>query len=175
MQPRHTSPAQASPRRTRVRSRTALYAVMLLLLPLSACDLWPFDDGRGGQGTATKTISQFDRSPKACPTACAMASASKHELALIFGSKKLPSNLEWGRPYVDGPGFKAFNECMDGDTENSARESECLKVAHTACIDACVNEETRRITKKHRRHQGRDEARKRARKKEVLKAQEPKP
>jgi len=122
-----------------------------------------------------KKPSLFEQSPKACPTACAMASASKHELTLLFGSRDLPTELEWGRPYVDGPGFKAFTACIGDDHESSGRTPECLKAAHAACIETCVAEETARITRKGERHQGRDEARRKAREKKAVKPKAPSP
>lgn len=94
-----------------------------------------------------------------------MASASKHELTLLFGSKEPPDKLAWGRPYVDGPGFETFSTCIGKDEDDLERVDECLKVAHQACIAACVEAETTRINHKGERHHGRDEARKKARNK----------
>ena len=167
MQRRPPTSARTNATRVLTRSTITAFASLLLVLPLSACDLWPFDDEPKHQQSGAASQSPFARSAATCPTACAMASASKHELKLLLGTDKLPAELEWGRPYVDGAGFQAFNACVGQQTDDSERTAECLQVAHTACIKACEKEETARLTRKSARHQGRDEARKKARQKKA--------
>ena len=150
------------------RSKVSLLAPILLALLLGGCDFWPFGQSRSNAPTQDANPSPFARSASACPTACAMASASKHELTLLLGSEKLPSELEWGRPYVDGAGFQAFSKCIGEETENQERIAECLKEAHDACINACQQEERARVARKKERHHGRDEARRKARQKESV-------
>ena len=155
------------------RSKVSLLAPILLALLLGGCDFWPFGQSRSNAPTQDANPSPFARSASACPTACAMASASKHELTLLLGSEKLPSELEWGRPYVDGAGFQAFSKCIGEETESQERIAECLKEAHDACINACQQEERARVARIKERHHGRDEARRKARQKESVTSKPP--
>ena len=105
----------------------------------------------------------FDRSPKACDVACAVASASRHELSLLFGVEELPPALGWGRRYVDGAGFQTFQECIGETPAKGEALASCFKKAHLACISACETGEQERLDRKNDRHRDRDEARKKAR------------
>lgn len=165
---KHSDPARIAPswRGLGTFAPWARAAGCLLLLPalLSACEYFPTLWEMGPSGTVSDA-SIFDRGPKACPTTCAVANASKHELTLLFGADQLPAQLGWGRVYVDGPGFKAFSECI-GDQEPAGDTlSRCLETAQAACVKACVGDETKRATRKADRHYRRDAARRRAREK----------
>lgn len=164
---KQSSPPPVRPSRWRhgAHSTASLCVAVILSLTLGGCDLRPFDDERPAGNGAQKKSTLFDRTPKACPTACALASASKHELSLLFGSKEPPAKLAWGQPYVDGAGFKQFSRCVGENAEDPERLKKCLVEAHSACIEACVESESARINRKSGLHHGRDAARKKARKK----------
>lgn len=163
MQRRSTTPGRVLLWRSPMRSAAVLGLTVFLALTLGACDFWPFTEDRKSGAAGEKKSALFDRSPTGCPTACAMASASKHELMLLFGSEELPAKLAWGRPYVDGSGFEQFAKCVGDD--DSDRITACLQEGHRACIEACIEGETARIDRKGGRHEARDAARKRARNK----------
>lgn len=150
----------------------------LLVAPLvlvSGCEFWPFSSGDRDPNPRTGPSSPFERSAAACPTACAMASASKHELSLLVGSEELPEEVKWGRTYVDGPGLKAFETCVGDEVDEQERVAVCLERAHEACISACVEAEKARVARRSERHRGRKEARKKAREKEQKRAGAPSP
>jgi hypothetical protein len=153
-------------RTTRTPGVLWVCAIAILLgLFLGACDRWPF---KGESSAVRKTLKQtkiFDRGPRGCETACATASASRHELKLLFGVDDLPPDLLWGRTYVDGPGFKAFRMCIGDDEPKGKNLEYCFEKAHKICVISCIEEETKLLAQQPDRHSQRDEARQEAREK----------
>jgi len=147
------------------RASLTLITMVMLSVILSGCEGWPFEETTPSSHQRARPPSMFERGPKACATACAVASASRHELTLLFGSEGLPAELEWGRVYVDQAGFSSFAQCVG--TRSPEREilAECQEKAHSSCITACEIGEKARMVRERDRHSGRDTARKQARQK----------
>jgi hypothetical protein len=137
--------------------------VLLLASSLIGCDRWPFKGEARVVRSGMRESHVFDRGPRGCETACAMASASRHELSLLFGVEELPPHLVWGRIYVDGPGFKAFRMCIGDDAPEGDLLEHCFEKAHKTCVIACMEGETKLEKQRLDRHSKRDLARQKAR------------
>jgi hypothetical protein len=101
----------------------AMLAASLLLL-MSGCPDTPSGEASG---------------PATCKEACEVCAASNVELKTRFGTTEIPKEFSWAMPYVDGPGYAAFEAC----TKKAAKQRTttdalgCNDKALAACTQAC--------------------------------------
>jgi hypothetical protein len=108
----------------------AMMAASLLLL-MSGCPDTPSGEASG---------------PATCKVACEVCGASNVELKTRFGKTEIPKEFSWAMPYVDGPGYAAFEACtkMAVKQRTTTDALGCNDKALGACIEACETKTQRK-------------------------------